>query len=147
MREERKGQLREALCLEQKGIDKLVCANPRVLLFRVKETVVPKVAMLQERLEIDQKTAGKILSAPFMFSHSATQMLQKIDFLHDRFGFNAKEIVKMCRSYPQIFTRSSGGLDEKTRYFQTCLDLTDKELAEFCIQTSCPFWGSVSRIT
>ena len=127
----RKEQLKEVLCLDQKGIDKLTDVFPTALTFIVEKNVVPKVAMLQERLEIDQKTAGKILSHPFVFSHSATQILQKIDFLHDRFGFNAKEIAKMCRSYPQIFTRSKAGLDEKTRYFQICLDLTDKELAEF----------------
>lgn len=133
VRAERKEQLREALCFDKKQIDKLVRAYPAVLTCHriIEETFVPKVAMLQERLEIDQKTAGKILSNPFVFSISATSMLQKIDILHDRFRFNTKEIEKMCRNCPTIFSISIAALDERTRYVQTRLDLTDKELAEF----------------
>lgn len=138
VRAERKEQLREALCFDKKQIDKLVRAYPAVLTCHriIEETFVPKVAMLQERLEIDQKTAGKILSNPFVFSISATSMLQKIDILHDRFRFNTKEIEKMCRNCPTIFSISIAALDERTRYVQTRLDLTDKELAEFIYK--CP---------
>ena len=126
----RKEQLKEVLCLDQKGIDKLVRANPRVLLFRVKETVVPKVAMLQERLEIDQKTAGKILSVPFIFSQSATTMLQKIDWLQDRMNLDIKTIARNINSTPWILGQRVETLEEKIRFIGNSLDLADNEVAE-----------------
>ena len=123
VREERKEQLKEVLCLDQKSVDKLVRAN-------VEETVVPKVAMLQERLEIDQKTAGKILSNPFVFSSSATSLLQKIDFLQDRLNLDTKTMARIISSTPWLLTQNVGNLEKKIQFIGDSLDLADKEAGE-----------------
>ena len=130
VREERKEQLKEVLCLDQKGVDKLVRANPSVLT-HVVENTLPKVAMLQERLEIDQKTAGKILSDPFTFGQSANRILQKIDWLQDRLNLDTNDIAKICCNAPCVLGFSSDRLEDILRFIQSCLDLTDKELANF----------------
>ena len=130
MREERKEQLKEALGLDQKGVDKLVRANPRLLMCCVEETVVPKVAMLQERLEIDQKTVLKILSQPFAYSASTTSMLQKIDWLQDRLNLDNKTMARIISSTPLLLGRSLGNLEKKIQFIGNSLDLADKEVGK-----------------
>ena len=130
VREERKEQLREALCLDQKGIDKLVRAYPPALSYVVETTVAPKIAMLQERLEIDQKTAGKILSSSYVFSYSATTMLQKIDWLQDRMNLDIKTMARIISSTPWILGQSVRTLEENIQFIGNSLDLPDNEVGE-----------------
>ena len=129
VREERKEQLKEVLCLDQKGVDKLVRANPSVLT-HVVENTMPKVAMLQERLEIDQKTAGKILSDPFAFGQSANRILQKIDWLQDRLNLDNKTMARIISSTPLLLGRSLGNLEKKIQFIGNSLDLADKEVGK-----------------
>ena len=133
---ERKEQIKEALCLDQKQIDKLVSTNPGALEYRVEENVMPKVEMLQERLGVDQKTAGKILSLPFVFGISVSSSLQNIDWLQDRLYLDAKGIAKLISTNPTLLSIKKETLEKKIQFIRNCLDMTDDEVTELITKYS-----------
>ena len=133
---ERKEQIKEVLCLDQKQIDKLVSAFPIALDFRVEENVKPKVEMLQERLGIDQKTAGKILSHPFVIGRSSSSILQNIDWLQDRLNLDVKGTAKFLSTNPPLLSQGVETLGEKIQFIRNCLDMTDDEVTELITKYS-----------
>ena len=136
--EERKEQIKKALCLNQKQIDKLVSTTPIVLQHRI-ENAIPKIEMLQERLGIDQKTAGKIISHPFVFTRSCASLMETIDWLQDRLNLDAKSIARICSSSPYLLGKTVESLEEKIKLIRNCLDLTDAEVTKLLSKYSSLF--------
>ena len=106
---ERKEQLRQLLCLDQKGIDKLVDTNPRVLKLDIDGNVVPKSEMLQHKLGIDQKKTGRILSCPGanrLISVKQEALEERIDYLQNMMDLSKEEIAELFVACPQLLARS-----------------------------------------
>ena len=106
--DERKEQLRELLCATKAEIEQLVAQSPRVLNYSdVVESHGPKVALLQERLEINQKAAGKLcLSANRLLRISLENLEAKIDWLQARLDLDKTQLRKIIERSPVTLTLS-----------------------------------------
>ena len=136
---ERKEQLRQLLCLDQKGIDKLVDSNPGVLKLDIDGNVVPKSEMLQRRLGIDQKKAGRILSCPGanrLIAQNQGVTQAGIDYLQNELGLSDKEIAKVLVSCPELLARSINDHYEPLfNALQSAFGFTQDEIANFATKT------------
>ena len=132
---ERKEQLRQLLCLDQKGIDKLVDSNPGVLKLDIDGNVVPKSEMLQRRLGIDQKKAGRILSCPGanrLIAQNQGVTQAGIDYLQNELGLSDKEIAKVLVSCPKLLARSINDHYEPLfNALRSAFGFTQDEIAKF----------------
>ena len=127
--EQRKEQLRVLLCATKAEIDKLVgSSNPDVLNRRdIVENHGPKVALLQERLGISQKDAGKLcLSANRLLCSSLETLESKIDWLVSRLNINKTQLRNIIKARPAVFTFSiKGHLEPALGNIQSNLELSD----------------------
>ena len=107
--DKRKEQLRQLLCLDQEGIDKLVSSYPEALKIDLDRNVAPKSEMLQRMLGIDQKSAGRILSCPGasrLIGQKQDTLEAKIDYLQKKVGMTKKQLAKVLVAYPSMLARS-----------------------------------------
>ena len=135
---ERKEQLRQLLCLNRRGIDKLVKGNPHVLQLDLGGNVAPKSEMLQRRLGIDQKKAGRILSCPgakWLISQNQDNIQAGIDYLQNELGLSNKEVAKMLVAYPELLGRSINDHYEPLfSALQTSFGFTQEEIAKLAMK-------------
>ena len=135
---ERKEQLRQLLCLDQKGINKLVGTNLRVLNLDVDGNIAPKSEMLQRKLSIDQKRAGRILSCPGanrLIAQNQEITEAKIDYLQYEMGLSDQDVAKVLVAYPQLLARSiKDHYEPLFNALPTSLGFTRKEIAKLAIK-------------
>ena len=134
--EERKEQLRILLCATKAEIDKLVRNDPSVLMRRdIIKSYGPKVAMLQDRLGISQKAAGKLcLQCKRMLGYSLETMEAKMDWLQARLDADdTAQLLKVIkRSSGKVLTVSEDKILEIQDWMAERLDLGDARIAQMC---------------
>ena len=135
--EQRKEQLRTLLCASDKEIDTLVSRNPGILKRRdIVESHGPKLALLQKRLGISQKAAGKLcLVAIRLLSISFETLEGKLDWLLSRLNLNKAQLRKIVELQPEVLALS---IEENIRpsleNIQSSLELRDKELTKLVVK-------------
>ena len=136
--EQRKDQLRILLCATKAEIDQLVRYCPNVLNLRdVAKGHGPKVAMLQKRLGIDQKVAGKLcLNGSRLLTCTVQNLESKIDWLQERLNLNKTQLRKIMERVPGTLACSiEGYIQPSLENIQTHLELNDKELTKMIART------------
>ena len=134
--EQRKEQLRDLLCATETEIDKLARKNPSV--FSRRDVVLahrPKVALLQERLGISRKAAGKLcLGANSLLNFLLATLEGKIDWLQARLHLDKADLWKVIKRSPVILTCSTeDNLEPTINNIQSSLELSDKELTKMIV--------------
>ena len=134
--EGRKEQLRLLLCATKAEIDKLVRNNPSVLSRRdIVKSHGPKVAMLQDRLGISQKEAGKLCleAARLLTTASSFETLDaKIDWLQARLDVDKAQLVKVIKRSRGILTVSRDKILEVQDWMAERLGLGEAKIAQMC---------------
>ena len=136
--EQRKEQLRELLCATEAEIDKLVAQNPCVLQYSdVVKSHAPKVALLQERLGIGQKEAGKVyLAAARILSSSLETLENKMNWLQDRLNLNKSQLRTILERDPEVLGLSvENNIEPTLNNIQSGLELSDEELTKLTVRT------------
>ena len=129
--EQRKEQLRELLCASDKEIDKLVHDTPTVLNRRdVVKNHGPKIAMLQERLGISQKAAGKLcLTARSLLASSLEILEANVDWLEEELKFTEEELSKVVKRRPGVLVAPENRMSEIQQWLKDRLGLGDARIA------------------
>ena len=134
----RKEQLCQLLCLDQKEIDKLVANFPEALLLDLDKIIAPKSEMLQRKLGIDQKGAGRILSCPRarrLIGAKKETLESKIDYLQNELDLSDKEMAKVLASCPQLLARSiKNHYEPLFNALQTSVGFTQEEIAKLAMR-------------
>jgi hypothetical protein len=133
---ERKEQLRGLLCATEKEIDKLIRQNPSLLKLNVDDNIPPKLALLQERLGIDQKAAGRTcLVANRLLTFSLETLETKLDWLQTKLNINKMQLRKIIKRRPHVLAYSiEGNLEPTLDSIQYCLELSDEELTKMVVR-------------
>ena len=137
--DERKEKLRQLLCVNQKDIDKLVDGNPLSLNLDIDGNIVPKLEMLQRKLGIDQKRAGRMLCNPSSYRLIGLKqetIEAKIDYLQTMLGLSKKEMAKILLAYPSFLRRSiKYHYEPLFNALQTSFGFTQDEIAKLVIRS------------
>ena len=136
--EQRKEQLRDLLCASDEEIDKLLHDNPTVLArFDVVKHYGPKLKLLQERLGINQKEAGRMfLTSQRLLSLSLATLEGKIDWLQERLNLNKTQLRKVIKRALKILTHSiEDHIEPSLKNIQSVLEMSDKELTKMIVKT------------
>ena len=132
--EGRKDQLRIVLCTTKAEIDKLVRKNPSVLSrCDIMKSYGPKVALLQERLGISQKEAGKLcLRGDRLLSYKLETLESKIDWLQARLDADdtAQLLRVIKRTRGKILTLSEDKILEVQHWMAERVGLSDAKIAQ-----------------
>ena len=131
--EERKEQLRVLLSASEEETDKLVCQNPTVLNFRdINESHAPKLKVLQERLGISEKDAGRLcLSRCRLLSTSLATLEKKIIWLQARLNINKTQMRRIVgRNHNVLVLSIDDNLEPTIDNIQSYLELSDKDLTK-----------------
>jgi hypothetical protein len=129
--------------LDDKSLSKLVRTLPAVLGLSIDDNLEPKLAWLQDRLDMDDKTLSKMVGTlPAVLGLSVEDNLEpKLKWLQGRLGLDSKSLQKLVKRYPSVF---SCGIDEtlepKLAWLQERLSLDDKSLS-FVIHRQPPILG------
>ena len=135
--EQRKEQLRTLLCASDKGIDTLVSRNPTILKRRdIVDSHGPKMVLLQERLDISQKVAGKLcLHANRLLSVSLATLERRIDWLQARLNINKADLRKIIKRDSLVLVLSiEENIEPSLQNIQSVLELSDKELTKMVVR-------------
>ena len=133
----RKEQLRDLLCVTKAEIEQLVCNNPKLLKYSdVVESHGPKVALLQERLGINQKAAGKLcLSANRLLTASPVTLEAKMDWLQARWNLDKADLGKVIKRSPVALALSiEDNIEPTLENIQTSLQMSNKELTKLVVK-------------
>ena len=131
--EERKGQLRVLLSASRGDIDKLVHHNPSVIIRSdIERNYEPKLKLLQERLGIKKKAAGRLcLIANRLLNLSLSTLEVRIDWLQAKLNLNKSQMRKIIKRSPNILTFSiEENLEPTIDNIQSIFELSDEELAQ-----------------
>ena len=135
--EDRKEQLRDLLCATKAEIDELVRSNPSVLERRdIVKSHGPKVAMLQERLGINEKAACRMcLSSNRLLCASLENLESTMNWLQERLNLSEPQLRTIIGRAPGILTRSiEDNLQPSLEIIQSCLNLSDKEVTKLIVR-------------
>jgi len=135
--EERKEQLRVLLSASKKDIDKLV-RNTQSVLTRldIEEHHGKKLALLQERIGIEQKAAGRLcLNANRLLTFSFQTLETRIDWLQAKLKINKTQLRTIITRSPNVLTYSiEDNLEPTIDSIQSSLELRDKELTKMIVR-------------
>jgi len=133
---ERKEQLRGLLCATEKEVDKLIRQTPSLLKLNVDDNIPPKLALLQERLGIDQKAAGRLcLLANRLLCSSLEALETKIDWLQAKLNVDKTQLRKIIKRNPMTLTCSiEDNLKPTVDSIQSRLELSDEELTKMIVR-------------
>jgi len=134
---ERKEQLRVLLAATKAEIDKLISVNPTLLVRRnMVDHYDPKLALLQERLGIDQKAAGRLcLLANRLLDLSLETMEAKIDWLQAKLNVDKTQLRKIIKRRPDTLTlKIEENLKPNMGSIQSSLELSDEELTKMVVR-------------
>ena len=137
--EERKEQLRILLSLTKAEIDVIVSYDPTFLNRRdIEGAYGPKVALLKERLGINQKAAGRLFFVgKWLLDVSVETLESKIDWLQERLDLNKEQLRKIIERSPSILGLSiEENIEPSLDIIQTNLELSDEELSKVIVTTS-----------
>ena len=131
---ERREQLRILLCATEAEIDKLVRKKPNVLSrCDIVKSHGPKVAMLQERLGISQKEAGKLCLRSEILSYKLETLESKIGWLQERLDVDdTAQLVKVIKRSRGILAVSQDKILEVQDWMAERLGLGDAKIAQMC---------------
>ena len=135
--EGRKEQLRVLLSASKNEIDKLISANSGIL---KRQNIIdhygPKLALLQERLGINQKAAGRLcLIAKWLLRSSPEAMGTKIDWLQAKLNINQTQLRTIVKRRPDALTLSIEDIVEPNiDSIQSGLELSDEELTKIIVR-------------
>ena len=135
--EERKEQLRVLLSAPKEEIDNLVRLSPGVLERRnIEENHGPKVALLQERLGISKKAAGRVcLKRNKLLTVSSSTLEKKMDWLQAKLGLSKPQLRKIVERSPVVLLLSiDDNLEPTIDNIQTSLELSDEELTKIIVR-------------
>ena len=131
--EERKEQLRVLLSASKGEIDDLVRNSPSILERRnIEESHGPKLKLLQERLGISEKDAGRMfLKANRLLGTSLATLETKLDWLQARLNLSKSQLKKIVKRQPKVLALSiDDNLEPTIDSIQSSLELSDKELTK-----------------
>ena len=137
--EERKEQLRILLSLTKAEIDVIVSYDLTFLNRRdIEEAYGPKVALLKERLGINQKAAGRLFFVgKWLLNVSVETLESKIDWLQARLDLTKEQLRKIIERSPSILALSiEENIEPSLDIIQTSLELSDEELSKVIVKTS-----------
>ena len=131
--EERKEQLRGLLCATGAEIDRLVHQNPSILSRR--DVVLahrPKVALLQERLVISQKAAGKLYLANNnrLLTKSLESLEVNLDRLQEKLNLTEVELSKVIKRTPTVLAVPENTFLEAQQWISERLHLSDARIVQ-----------------
>ena len=135
---ERTEQLRILLSATKAEIDKLVSSSPTVLERRdILQNHGPKVVMLQERLGISKKAAGRLfISAKRALGLKLETLESKIDWLQARLNLDKSDLRKLMKYAPIFLSYSiEDNLEPTLENIQSSLALSDEELTKMIVRT------------
>ena len=135
--EERKEQLRVLLSASKDDIDKLVRQNPGVIIrSNIEKNHGPKLTLLQERLGISEKDAGRLLlKGNRLLKTSLATMENRMDWLQARLNLNKSQLKKIIKRNPIFLTFSiENNLDPTIDNIQTSLELSNEELTKIIVK-------------
>ena len=137
--EERKEQLRVLLSASKGEIDEFVCQNSRVLICSdIEKNHGPKVKLLQERLRISTKAAGRffLIKAIRLLNSSLATMENRMDWLQARLNLSKSQLKKIIECDPNILAYSiEENLEPTIDNIQSSLELSDEELTKLVVRT------------
>ena len=131
--EERREQLRYLLCATRAEMDKLVRQNPSVLNRR--DVVLahrPKVALLQERLGVDEKAAGKLCLR--LLTSSLETLEVNMDLLQEKLNLTEVEMSNAIKRAPRVLavSENENNILEVQHWMSERLGLGDARFAQMC---------------
>ena len=91
------------------------------------------MALLQERLGISQKAAGKLcLAANRLLMSSFETLDAKMDWLQERLNLTEVELSKVIKGHPRILTLSKNKILEVQQWMSERLHLSDARIVQTC---------------
>ena len=98
----------------------------------------PKVALLQERLGISQKAAGKLcLQASRLLSVSLATLEGRIDWLQARLNINKADLRTIIKCDALVLVLSiEENIEPSLKNIQSVLELSDEELTKMVVRAS-----------
>jgi mTERF domain-containing protein len=137
-KEDRKEQLRVLLSATEKEIDQLVRNSPTLLNIRdVQETHGPKLKLLQQRLGISKKAAGRLfLKGNRVLGTSLETMENKLDWLQAKLKLSKAQLKTIVERIPLVLGLSiDDNLEPTINNIQSILKLSDEELTKLIVRT------------
>jgi hypothetical protein len=118
--------------LDENGVSKLVKSTPQVFCYSIKDNLEPKLAWLQERLELDEKGVRKLVkSMPPVLGMSIEDNLEpKLAWLQERLELDEKGVSKLVKTMPPVLGLSiEDNLEPKLSWLQERLSLDEKSIS------------------
>lgn len=138
-REERKKQLRILLGATRPEIDELLRNYSKVLYRRdIVGCHGPKVSLLQERLGISKKAAGRLFvgGGKGALGLKLETLESKIDWFQARLVLSKSDLRKVIKYAPILLSNSiEDNLEPSLEIIQSSLELSDKELTKMVVKT------------
>jgi mTERF domain-containing protein len=135
--EERKEQLRVLLSASKREIDNLVRQNPSLLERRnVEGNHAPKLKLLQERLGISEKAAGRLcLKFNRLLCSTLATLEKKMDWLQARLNLSKSQLRTIVKRSPIVLGFSIGdNLEPTIDNIQSSLELSDEEMTKMIVR-------------
>ena len=124
------------LLVTKEEIDDLVRNNPSLLDRRdIVGNHGPKLSLLQERLGIDQKEAGRLcLKNKRLLNISLATLENRMDWLQQRLNLNKSQMRTIVQRNPRVLTLSiENSLEPTIDGIQSSLELSDEEMVKMIV--------------